>query len=97
MPMRPQNVVKMMTGRAKEWAVMAWVRDAQVGYLIGTADSLSRCKSRQRAMRMRDEIPVREVLDQANLRIPEPHQQRTQPAHQLSLRTKGGTSEKPFP
>lgn len=23
MPMRPQNVVKMMTGRAKEWAVMA--------------------------------------------------------------------------
>lgn len=61
------------------------------------ADSLSRCKSRQRAMRMRDEIPVREVLDQANLRIPEPHQQGTQPAHQLSLRTKGGTSEKPFP
>lgn len=32
-------MVKMMTGRAKEWAVMAWVRDAQVGYLIGTADS----------------------------------------------------------
>lgn len=29
MPMRPQNVVKMMTGRAKECAVMAGARDAQ--------------------------------------------------------------------
>lgn len=49
-----------------------WVRDAQVGYQI-ERQTLSRCKSRQRAVRMRNGISAGKALDQANLRsrIPE--------------------------
>lgn len=74
------------------------VRDAQVGYRI-EQQTLSRCKSRQRAVSMRNRIPVGEALDQMNLRsrISEPRPLGTPQAHQLSLRTKGGTSEEPFP
>lgn len=75
-----------------------WIRDAQAGYPLEW-QTLNRCKSRQRAVSMRNGIPVRKVLDQRSLRprISEPGPLRMQPAHQLSLRTKGGTSEEPFP
>lgn len=75
-----------------------WVRDAQVGYRMERR-TLSRCKSRQRAVSMRKRIPVGEALDQTNLRsrISEPSPLGTRPACQQSLRIKGGTSEKPFP
>lgn len=48
---------------------------------------------------MRNRIPIAEALDQMNLRsrISELRPLGTPPAHQLSLRTKGGTSEEPFP
>ena len=60
-----------------------WVRDAQVGYQI-ERQTLSRCKSRQRAVRMRNGISAGKALDQANLRsrIPEHRPLGAQPARQ---------------
>lgn len=75
-----------------------WVCDAQAGYRI-ERQTLSRCKSRHTAVRMRNGIPAGKALDQANLRsrIPELRPLGAAACSPLSRRTKGGTSEEPFP
>lgn len=68
-----------------------WVRDAQVGYQI-ERQTLSRCKSRQRAVRMRNGISAGKALDQANLRsrIPEHRPLGAQPARRYHAEPRAG-------